>query len=107
MDDLHQQIIEGKIKELNLIIKADVQGSIPAVKEAFSKLEGPMKSGSRSFTMPSEELLNQTLLLSTASNAIIIGFNVRPTDKAANLARYKGQRRYPVCTALSMTRSKI
>jgi len=85
MDDLHQQILEGKIKELNLIIKADVQGSIPAVKEAFSKLESDevrikvIHDGVGGIT-------ESDVLLSTASNAIIIGFNVRPTDKAAVLA---------------------
>ncbi len=85
MDDLHQQIIEGKIKELNLIIKADVQGSIPAVQEAFSKLESDevrikvIHDGVGGIT-------ESDVLLSTASNAIIIGFNVRPTDKAALLA---------------------
>lgn len=85
MDDLHQQIIEGKIKELNLIIKADVQGSIPAVQEAFSKLESDevrikvIHDGVGGIT-------ESDVLLSTASNAIIIGFNVRPTDKAAVLA---------------------
>jgi translation initiation factor IF-2 len=85
MDDLHQQIIEGKIKELNLIIKADVQGSIPAVQEAFSKLESNevrikvIHDGVGGIT-------ESDVLLSTASNAIIIGFNVRPTDKAALLA---------------------
>jgi translation initiation factor IF-2 len=85
MDDLHQQIIEGKIKELNLIIKADVQGSIPAVQEAFSKLESDevrikvIHAGVGGIT-------ESDVLLSTASNAIIIGFNVRPTDKAAVLA---------------------
>ena len=85
MDDLHQQIVEGKIKELNLIIKADVQGSIPAVQEAFSKLESDevrikvIHDGVGGIT-------ESDVLLSTASNAIIIGFNVRPTDKAALLA---------------------
>lgn len=85
MDDLHQQIVEGKIKELNLIIKADVQGSIHAVQEAFSKLESDevrikvIHDGVGGIT-------ESDVLLSTASNAIIIGFNVRPTDKAAQLA---------------------
>ncbi len=85
MDDLHQQIVEGKIKELNLIIKADVQGSIHAVQEAFSKLQSDevrikvIHDGVGGIT-------ESDVLLSTASNAIIIGFNVRPTDKAAQLA---------------------
>jgi translation initiation factor IF-2 len=85
MDDLHQQIIEGKIKELNLIIKADVQGSIPAVKEAFSKLEGE-EVRIKIIHDAVGGITESDVLLSTASNAIIIGFNVRPTDKAAQLA---------------------
>lgn len=85
MDDLHQQIIEGKIKELNLIIKADVQGSIPAVKEAFSKLEGD-EVRIKIIHDAVGGITESDVLLSSASNAIIIGFNVRPTDKAAQLA---------------------
>ncbi len=85
MDDLHQQIMEGKIKELNLIIKADVQGSILAVIEAFSKLDDDnvriktIHDGVGGIT-------ESDVLLATASNAIIIGFNVRPTDKAQQIA---------------------
>ena len=84
MEDLHQQIVEGKIKELNLIIKADTQGSIAAVQEAFSKLETEeirikiIHDGVGGIT-------ESDVLLSSASNAIIIGFNVRPTDKADTL----------------------
>ncbi|KMP11642.1 translation initiation factor IF-2 [Candidatus Nitromaritima sp. SCGC AAA799-C22] len=85
MEDLHQQIVEGKIKELNLIIKADAQGSIAAVQEAFTKLETReirikvIHDGVGGIT-------ESDVLLSSASNAIIIGFNVRPTDKADVLA---------------------
>lgn len=85
MDDLHQQIIEGKIKELNLIIKADVQGSIPAVQEAFSKLETD-EVRIKVIHDAVGGITESDVLLSAASNAIIIGFNVRPTDKAAQLA---------------------
>jgi translation initiation factor IF-2 len=85
MDDLHQQIVEGKIKELNLIIKADVQGSIAAVKEAFSKLEGD-EVRIKFIHDAVGGITESDVLLSSASNAIIIGFNVRPTDKAAQLA---------------------
>ncbi len=85
MDDLHQQIVEGKIKELNLIIKADVQGSIPAVQEAFSKLESD-EVRIKVIHDAVGGITESDVLLSTASNAIIIGFNVRPTDKAAQLA---------------------
>jgi translation initiation factor IF-2 len=85
MEDLHTQIAEGKIKELNLIIKADAQGSISAVQEAFNTLETEevrikcIHEGVGGIT-------ESDVLLATASNAIIIGFNVRPTDKADVLA---------------------
>jgi len=85
MDDLHQQIVEGKIKELHLIIKADVQGSIHAVKEAFSKLESD-EVRIKVIHDAVGGITETDVLLSSASNAIIIGFNVRPTDKAAQLA---------------------
>ncbi len=85
LEDLHQQILEGEIKELNLIIKADVQGSIQAVKEAFGKLDSNevrikvIHDGVGGIT-------EGDVLLAAASNALIIGFNVRPTEKAAPLA---------------------
>jgi len=85
LEDLHQQIIEGEIKELNLIIKADVQGSIQAVKEAFGKLDSNevrikvIHDGVGGIT-------EGDVLLAAASNALIIGFNVRPTEKASPLA---------------------
>ena len=85
MDDLHQQIVEGKIKELNLIIKADVQGSIMAVQEAFSKLASD-EVRIKVIHDAVGGITESDVLLSTASNAIIIGFNVRPTDKAAQIA---------------------
>ena len=85
MDDLHQQIVEGKIKELHLIIKADVQGSIHAVQEAFSKLESN-EVRIKVIHDAVGGITESDVLLSSASNAIIIGFNVRPTDKAAQLA---------------------
>ena len=85
MDDLHQQIVEGQIKELNLIIKADVQGSIHAVQEAFSNLSD-QEVRIKSIHDAVGGITESDVLLSSASNAIIIGFNVRPTDQATKLA---------------------
>jgi translation initiation factor IF-2 len=85
MEDLHQQIVEGKIKELHLIIKADTQGSISAVQEAFSKLE-TSEIRIKIIHDGVGGINESDVLLSSASNAIIIGFNVRPTDKADVLA---------------------
>ena len=85
MDDLHQQIIEGQIKELNLIIKADVQGSIHAVQEAFGSL-GDKEVCIKCIHDAVGGITESDVLLASASNAIIIGFNVRPTDQATKLA---------------------
>lgn len=85
MDDLHQQILEGQVKELDLIIKADVQGSIHAVQEAFSKLGGD-EVRIKCIHDAVGGITESDVLLATASNAIIIGFNVRPTDQATKLA---------------------
>lgn len=85
MEDLHQQIVEGKIHELNLIIKADVQGSIQAVQEAFSKLETE-KVRVKIIHDAVGGITESDVLLASASNAIIIGFNVRPTEKASSMA---------------------
>ncbi len=85
MDDLHQQIVEGQIKELNLIIKADVQGSIHAVQEAFGKL-GDKEVRIKCIHDAVGGITESDVLLASASNAIIIGFNVRPTDQATRLA---------------------
>jgi translation initiation factor IF-2 len=85
MEDLHRQISEGKIQELNLIIKADVQGSIQAVQEAFSKLDNT-EVRVKIIHGAVGGITETDVLLSSASNAIIIGFNVRPTEKATHLA---------------------
>ena len=85
MDDLHKQILEGQVKELDLIIKADVQGSIHAVQEAFSKLGGD-EVRIKCIHDAVGGITESDVLLATASNAIIIGFNVRPTDQATKLA---------------------
>ncbi|MFQ5450256.1 MAG: translation initiation factor IF-2 [Nitrospinaceae bacterium] len=85
MDDLHKQILEGKIKELNIITKADVQGSIHAVQEAFSKLE-TAEVRIKIIHEAVGGITESDVLLASASNALIIGFNVRPTEKASQLA---------------------
>ncbi|HHW70467.1 MAG TPA: translation initiation factor IF-2 [Clostridiales bacterium] len=85
LDDLFEQIKEGEIRELNLIIKADVQGSAEAVKQALERLStdevrvNTIHSGVGAIT-------ESDVMLARASNAIIIGFNVRPVTNAYELA---------------------
>lgn len=85
LDELFDQIKTGEVKDLNIIIKADVQGSIEAVKEALIKLSNeevkvnPIHGGVGAIT-------ESDIMLANASNAIVIGFNVRPTTSASSLA---------------------
>ena len=85
LDDLFKQIKEGGVKDLNIIIKADVQGSIEAVKQSLQKLStdevrvNPIHGGVGAIT-------ESDIMLASASNAIIIGFNVRPDGNARKTA---------------------
>lgn len=85
LDELYQRIQEGEIKELNLIVKADVQGSVEAIQQALEKLSTPeikvniIHSGVGAIT-------ETDIMLATASRAVVIGFNVRPEGKAAQAA---------------------
>jgi translation initiation factor IF-2 len=85
MEDLHRQIAEGKLRDLHLILKADTQGSVLALREAFSKLDN-VEVRIKVIHGGVGGITESDVLLSTASNAIIIGFNVRPTDQASTLA---------------------
>ena len=85
LDDLFNQISAGEIKDLNIIIKADVQGSVEAVRQSLEKLsnnEVRVKS-----IHGGVGAINETdVMLASASNAIIIGFNVRPDNNAREIA---------------------
>jgi translation initiation factor IF-2 len=85
LEDLYKQIHEGVVKELNLVIKADVHGSIQAVTDSFEKL-GTKDVKIRVIHGAVGGITETDVMLAAASNAVIIGFNVRPTDKAAGLA---------------------
>ena len=85
LEDLYKQIQQGEIKELNVIIKADVQGSIEALRDSFLKLgneEVSVKIIHSGVGAISETDVN----LASASNAVIIGFNVRPDSMARKTA---------------------
>ena len=85
LDDLFKQIKEGRVKELNVIIKADVQGSVEALKQS---LEGLSTEEVRvNIIHYGVGLISETdILLASASNAIIVGFNVRPDVNARRAA---------------------
>ncbi len=85
LEELYDKIKRGEVKELNVIIKADVQGSIEAVKEALKKLStGQVKVNILHDAVGG--ITETDVNLASASNAIIIGFNVRPGVKAQSLA---------------------
>jgi translation initiation factor IF-2 len=86
LDQLHEQLKAGEVKELPIVIKADVQGSVEVLSEMLTKLsndEVKLKIIHASVGAVSET----DVLLASASNAIIIAFNVRPERKAADLAQ--------------------
>ena len=84
LEELYEQIKKGEVKELNVIIKADVQGSIEAVKEAFKKLSTDLVKVNILHDAVGG-ITETDVNLASASNAIIIGFNVRPVPKAQSL----------------------
>ena len=85
LEDLYKQIKEGKIKELSLIVKADVQGSVEALKQSFEKLSTDMVKV-RVIHGAVGAITETDVTLAAASNAVIIGFNVRPDNNALALA---------------------
>lgn len=89
LEDLYNQIKEGKVKELAIIVKADVQGSVEAIKQSLEKLSTDdvkvrvIHGGVGAIT-------ETDVTLATASNAIVIGFNVRPDNNAMSQAEKDG-----------------
>lgn len=77
LDDLFGKIEEGKLKDLNIIVKADVQGSAEAIKQSLEKLTNE-EVRVRCIHTGVGGITENDVLLASASNAIIIGFNVRP-----------------------------
>ncbi len=85
LEDLYNQIQEGKVKELALIVKADVQGSVEALKQSLEKLSTDLVKV-RVIHDGVGAITETDVTLATASNAIIIGFNVRPDNNAITLS---------------------
>jgi len=89
LEDLHEQIASGKLKELKIIIKADVQGSVEALCDSLQKLS--TQEITLNIVHRGVGGINESdVMLSAASNAIIIGFNVRPGPSAEELAEKEG-----------------
>ena len=85
LDDLFEQISQGQIKELNLIVKADVQGSVEAVRQALEKLSTP-EVRVRVIHGAVGAINEADVLLASTAGAIIVGFNVRPNSMASAAA---------------------
>ena len=89
LDDLFNQIQEGNLKELNIVVKADVQGSVEAIKQSLIKLSN--EEVVIKIIHGGVGAINESdVILASASNAIIIGFNVRPDATAKEIADREG-----------------
>ncbi len=88
LEDLFKQVQEGETQELKLLLKGDVQGSVEAIRDALLKLPSDkvrvtlLHSGVGGIT-------ESDIMLASASNAIVIGFNVRPDNKALSIAEHE------------------
>ena len=89
LDELYAKIKEGEIKDLNIIIKGDVQGSVEALKDALESITHTQVKV-RVIHSSVGGINESDIMLASASNAIIIGFNVRPEPKAYQAAEKEG-----------------
>ena len=85
LDDLFSQIQEGEVKDLNIIVKADVQGSVEAVKQNLEKISNE-EVRVRVIHGGVGAINESDIMLASTSNAIVVGFNVRPDPVAKGLA---------------------
>ncbi len=85
LDDVFKQVAEGEMKELKIIVKADVQGSVEAVRGALEKL-GNEEVRVKVIHAAAGAVTESDVSLADSANAVIIGFNVRPDAKAKQLA---------------------
>jgi len=86
LDDLYKQIKEGVVKELGIIIKADMDGSVGALVDSLASIES--SEVKINIIHKGVGVINESdVLLASASNAVIIGFHVKATPRAAELAR--------------------
>lgn len=85
LEGLHDLVAEGKLKELKIVLKADVQGSLEAVTQSLAKL-GNEEVSIRVLHGATGPISESDVTLASASNAVIVGFNVRPDPAATQLA---------------------
>jgi translation initiation factor IF-2 len=85
LEELHKRIDAGEIKDLNIVIKSDVQGSMEALQFSLAKLSGD-KVKVNVIHSGVGGISESDVMLASASSAVIVGFNVRPEPKAAELA---------------------
>jgi translation initiation factor IF-2 len=89
LDQLHEQLKAGELKELPVVVKADVQGSVEVLNEMLPKLSNDQVK--LKVIHASVGAVTETdVLLASASNAVIVAFNVRPERKASELAQREG-----------------
>ena len=98
LEDMYSDIAEGELKELNIIVKTDVKGTVDAVSSSLTKLSNEEVKVSV-IAGAVGGITESDILLAQASNAIIIGFNVRPTQGALERAKDNNIeiRTYSVC----------
>lgn len=86
LEQLFEKLKEGELKELNLVVKADTQGTLEALQNSLVKLSTDkvkvsiMRTGIGAIS-------ESDVMLASASNAIVIGFNVKPTSQAKEIAK--------------------
>lgn len=88
LDDLFNQIQQGQVKELNIIVKADVHGSVEAIKQSLEKLSND-EVRIKAIHGGVGAITETDVMLAAASNAIVIGFNVRPDSNAVQMASHE------------------
>ena len=89
LEDLYSQVQSGEVKELKVVVKADVQGSVEALSDALVRLSTP-EVRLNVIHQSVGGITETDVLLASASNAVVIGFNIRPEAKASEVAEREG-----------------
>ena len=90
LEDLHAQIQAGKLKELKIVLKADVQGSLEAIKDILEKLNTSAEIKLTTIHEGVGHINSSDVILAVASDALVIGFNVTADDRAKEIASKEG-----------------